>query len=116
MPHRVIHLHLQAPAKPAEGATCNGCGVCCSAEPCPLGQWLSRSRTGACAALDWDDGAVRYHCGVLATPSRWLPWLPAAAARALARRWIAAGAGCDSDFLAASPDASPPRVDGASAA
>ena len=37
MPHAVIHLHPSAPPKPAEGAACNGCGVCCAWQPCPLG-------------------------------------------------------------------------------
>ena len=100
MAQRVIHLHPAAPAKPATGSTCNGCGVCCAAEPCPLGMLLSRRRRGACAALEWDDTQTRNRCGALATPSRWLPVLPAVAARALARRWIAAGRGCDAEFEA----------------
>jgi hypothetical protein len=102
MQHRVILLHASAPAKPAPSAACNGCGVCCAAEPCPLGQWLSRRRTGACSALQWRDEGRRYACGVLDEPERWLPLLPAAWARGLARRWIAAGQGCDSDLQASS--------------
>ncbi len=94
----VIHLHPAAPAKPATGATCNGCGVCCAAEPCPLGVALSRRRSGACVALEWHEADTRYRCGALASPTRWLPWLPAPLTRALARRWIAAGRGCDTEF------------------
>lgn len=101
MSARVILLHAHAPAKPAPGSDCNGCGVCCAAEPCPLGQWLSRRRRGACVAPTWRDADRRYACGLLDDPQRWLPALPAAWARALARRWIAAGRGCDSDFEAA---------------
>lgn len=87
---RVIEIHADAPPKPAFGAPCNGCGVCCLAEPCPLGVLLSRRTTGACEALRWQGG--RYACGALtAQPSgwigRWRGWL--------VRRWIAAGAGCD---------------------
>lgn len=96
-PH-VILLHPQAPAKPAPGQACNGCGVCCAAEPCPLGMWLSRRRHGACAALQWHNDGAQYRCGALAEPQRWLPWLPKTWARALARRWIAAAQGCDSDL------------------
>ena len=59
---------------------------------------LSRKRQGACHALLWDATAARYHCGVVAQPQRWLPWLPAALARRLALRWIAAARGCDSDL------------------
>jgi hypothetical protein len=97
---RVILLHREAPPKPAAGAACNGCGVCCAHEPCPLGMLLSRRRHGACAALQWRDAEGRYACGALADPARWLPWLPSRLARALARRWIAAGRGCDSTLQA----------------
>jgi len=100
MSARVILLRPEAPAKPAPGQPCNGCGVCCAAEPCPVGQWLSRRRHGACRALAWHDGDARYRCGLLAEPARWLPWLPQALTRRLARRWIAAGDGCDSDYEA----------------
>jgi hypothetical protein len=95
---RIIHLHPAAPTKPATGAACNGCGVCCAAEPCPLGMLLSRRGRGACAALEWHAADARYRCGALAAPARWLPWLPAPLARGLAGRWIAAGRGCDADL------------------
>ena len=106
MPPRVILLQPAAPPKPQPGTACNGCGVCCAAQPCPLGALLSRRRTGACLALQWEADQGRYRCGVLADPGRWLPALPQRWARALAARWIAAGQGCDSDLLAAaaSPD------------
>ena len=95
--HRVIHLHASAPPKPAVGANCNGCGVCCAAEPCPLGMLLSRRLKGACVALRWDEPGARYRCGVVQEPAAYLRLLPASWAGRLARRWIAAGAGCDSD-------------------
>jgi len=38
----VILIHPEAPAKPPLGAPCNGCGVCCLAEPCPVGVLVSR--------------------------------------------------------------------------
>jgi len=87
---RVIHIEPLAPAKPALGAACNGCGVCCLSEPCPLGMLASLRRRGACTALRWDAGATRYRCGLTTLP------LPGA----LTRRWIAAGQGCDSDATA----------------
>jgi hypothetical protein len=101
MSHRVIHLHPAAPGKPAEGAACNGCGVCCAADPCPVGMLVSGRRNGACDALAWDDGQRRYRCGMASDPSRVLRWLPAALAplvRRLSLRWIAAARGCDSDL------------------
>ena len=104
-----IFVEPGAPAKPSLGAPCNGCGVCCLVEPCPLGVLLSGRRRGACSALRWNGDAARYQCGalthsheVLATvlPAfvrQSLPWLPAAL-RALAPRWIGAGQGCDSSL------------------
>jgi hypothetical protein len=106
--HTIIHIHPQAPAKPLLGAACNGCGVCCLLEPCPVGVVLSRRRHGACAALRWDEVTQRYRCGALTQPvqvlqdalPRWLRWFLPAMAGGLKRwgpRWIAAGAGCDSN-------------------
>lgn len=92
MPHQVIFLHPEAPAKPPRGAACNGCGVCCASQPCPLGMLLSRRTRGACAAMQWDEAGRRYRCGAMARGGRL--W------QALARRWIAAGQGCDSTLQA----------------
>jgi hypothetical protein len=94
----VIPLHAESPSKPPTGQACNGCGACCAWEPCPLGMLLSRRRSGACVALEWHAGPQHYRCGALTSPSRWLPrplaWASPLLAR-LARRWIAAGQGCD---------------------
>jgi hypothetical protein len=87
MEHRIIHLHALAPAKPGVGEACNGCGVCCATEPCPVGMLASRRRRGACRLLRWDERQLRYVCGAaLRGPRAW---------RWLLRRWIAAGQGCD---------------------
>jgi hypothetical protein len=99
---QVIHIHPEAPIKPVLGAPCNGCGVCCLAEPCPLGQVISRKRTGACDALRWDASAALYRCGVLSGTAdllgpRWR-WA-APLLRRLALRWIAAGVGCDATVV-----------------
>ena len=87
MSPRVIRIQAEAPAKPAFGTACNGCGVCCLSEPCPVGMLVSRRRRGACTALRWEAGPAQYRCGLAMRP-----WLAA-----LAKRWIAAGLGCDSD-------------------
>lgn len=86
---QTIRIHPQAPGKPAWGEPCNGCGVCCLAQPCPVGIMMSRRRHGACAVLVWDEGSTHYRCGAVA---RAHPWL-----RRWVLRWIAAGRGCDSD-------------------
>lgn len=110
MTHQVIHIHPSAPAKPAFGAPCNGCGVCCLAEPCPLGQVLSRRRRGACDALRWDETGSLYRCGALMDAPgllgpRWC-WA-APLLRRLARRWIAAGVGCDASLQVESGSGQP---------
>ncbi|MEW6694664.1 MAG: hypothetical protein AB1371_06895 [Pseudomonadota bacterium] len=108
MTHRIIHIHPLAPPKPAVGAPCNGCGICCLAEPCPLGMALSKRRTGACAALRWDDDQRRYWCGAIRDAEALLGprWRWAAPLlRRLARRWTAAGTGCDATL---EPDAQAP--------
>ena len=95
-----IVLHAAVPAKPAVGAPCNGCGVCCALAPCPLSRVLLGHRAGSCPALSWRGGEGRYVCGLVATPAAHLRWLPRALAplaSRLARRWISAGSGCDCD-------------------
>jgi hypothetical protein len=97
--HPVIHLHVEAPPKPAPGQACNGCGVCCAWQPCPLGVLVSGRRQGECAALRWHAADRRYRCTMVDAPqAAWpaLPHLLRGPLRRLARRWIAAGAGCDS--------------------
>jgi hypothetical protein len=59
---------------------------------------VSSSRQGACKALIWADDANTYRCGLLSRPQAFIPWLPARMVRALAHRWIAAGAGCDAQL------------------
>ena len=106
---RTIYLEHGAPAKSPAGATCNGCGVCCQYEPCPLGVVLSLRRSGACVASVWDPNRRQYRCAALVDPRSLLrSRLPAAfqgacgpAAWLLSRfapRWIAAGVGCDCDL------------------
>ena len=71
--NEVIRLHAAAPDKPSFGQPCNGCGVCCVSEPCPVGIVVSRRTTGACDALIWSDPDRRYRCGLIEQPSRFLP-------------------------------------------
>jgi hypothetical protein len=106
MSRQVIRLHPAAPAKPPETAPCNGCGVCCAAEPCPVGVLVSGRRRGACAALSWSPDGSLYRCGLVAAPKTVLPWLPEALAPLLSRlvrRWISAASGCDSSLAVEFP-------------
>ena len=113
----VIWIQPEAPPKPAVGAPCNGCGVCCLAEPCPLGMLVSLKREGACRALVWSDADRQYRCSMLVHPSRYvgLRTLPPQGLlnrliRRYARRMIAAGIGCDAAIDTDPPvDAAPPE-------
>jgi len=110
---QLLQVEPQAPAKPALGQPCNGCGLCCLAEPCPLGIVLSLRVRGACRLLRWEAQQQRYRCGAIVASStgrhdhiqpvqdRTALW--ARLWNRLARRWIAAGSGCDADFEPLSP-------------
>ena len=111
---QIIQIHAQAPLKPPEGAPCTGCGVCCLSEPCPLGVALSGRRRGACEALKWCEAGRVYRCGAISEPETVLrqalpAWIRPLAKRLspvlalLAKRWIAAGQGCDSTLEVTSP-------------
>jgi hypothetical protein len=84
-----LELHREAPAKPAEGQPCNGCGVCCALETCPLGRLRFLQIRGPCPALHWSATAGRYHCGLLLAAG------PDSLFGRLCTRWISAGSGCD---------------------
>lgn len=93
----IVHLHRDAPSKPAPGEPCNRCGVCCAAETCPAGRLVFRQRTGPCPALALRDG--RYACELAVMPERHIPILPLflrPLAVRLFLRWISVGTGCDS--------------------
>ncbi len=98
--YQTIHLHPHAPPKPALGAACNGCGVCCASEPCPVGMLISRRRRGRCAALAWQENPPRYLCGLISQPQRYSGLrsrLLNRVLQAIAARSIARGIGCDAD-------------------
>lgn len=97
--NQVIWLHPEAPAKPVPGQTCNGCGVCCSAEPCPVARLFLWQWQGACRALEWQSAQGLYRCGMVIRPAHYVFLLPLflqARVQALVTRWIAANTVCDS--------------------
>lgn len=97
---QIIIIHADAPAKPALGQACNGCGVCCAAEPCPLSLTLLWPHQAPCRALIWNEAEQRYFCGMVSDPAQFLRWLPSRfnlAASRLFKRWIAADTVCDAD-------------------
>lgn len=105
---RVIHIHQDAPTKPPVGESCNGCGVCCLAEPCPIGMVVSLKRTGPCSALQWCPDEKTYRCGLLSKIAPSAGWKqnfsPRDLTQKLARRLISAGSGCDCDYQVVASD------------
>lgn len=102
----VIQLHPRAPTKPPRDQPCNGCGVCCAGEPCPLGMLASRRMRGRCDALVWSDETGMYRCGLIEQPAQHLPRALQRAApslRRIALRSISAGSGCDCDWQTQPP-------------
>jgi hypothetical protein len=100
---RLIWLRSAAPPKPALGQACNGCGVCCAAEPCPVARVFLWQWRGSCRALVWSSSGLQYRCGLLLAPSAHIRFLPQSLQkqfRYLVTRWIAAGTACDSDAQA----------------
>jgi len=96
---QTIELHPQAPAKPAYGAACNGCGICCAAEPCPVAIVFLQQFRGRCRALLWQEEAGRYVCGMVVQPDRYSLLIPAFFRGGMGRFFasrIATGKGCDS--------------------
>lgn len=92
---------MNAPAKAPYGTPCNGCGLCCMAEPCPFGRALFGKKSGRCPALEWLAEHGRYACGLVVSPERYAPAdrLERFGSRALSEAaafTVGAGIGCDS--------------------
>ncbi len=53
--------------KPPFRAACNGCGLCCAAQICEVGEQYFPGAQAPCPALRLVDG--RFRCGLALTPS-----------------------------------------------
>lgn len=67
------------PTRPAYGEPCNGCGVCCIKEQCPLSLFVFNRQPGTCPALE--DAGDRYVCGLVVNPQKYNPFRTAAVGR-----------------------------------
>lgn len=58
--------------KPAFGSPCNGCGLCCVAELCPVAEIVfpDHGPLGPCPALQWVGPLAR--CGMMIEPGRYM--------------------------------------------
>lgn len=57
--------------RPAYGEPCNGCGVCCQQEQCPLSLFTFGRVPGPCPALEPEGD--RFVCGLVTNPQRYNP-------------------------------------------
>ena len=86
--------------KPRKGDTCNGCGMCCTVEPCALARKFLSCTRGPCMALEYEAG--RTFCGLVRRPVHYLlnqeaqPSVTGALQAHLANM-LGLGIGCDSD-------------------
>lgn len=94
-----------APAKPAYGQPCNGCGVCCLAAQCPISTAVF-GRVPVCPALEPVE-AGGYRCGLIAAPGPYLDLPPhwAALTGEAFGVILGAGSGCDAAMSDADHDA-----------
>ncbi|SFY18128.1 hypothetical protein SAMN04244548_02971 [Paracoccus pantotrophus] len=83
-------------AKPRYGQPCNGCGLCCAAERCPLAAHVF-GPGDRCPALEAE--GLRFRCGLIANPDRYAAELVMQHGRdavaAAAAVLVGAGHGCD---------------------
>ena len=101
MKYQTITIHALAPEKPPIDQPCNGCGICCALEPCPVSLALLWPHQQPCRALTWDDATRRYLCGMVVAPAQHLKLIPDFAngvASKLFKRWIAANQSCDAEI------------------
>lgn len=57
-------------SKPKLGEACNGCGYCCSIQPCVLAEEFLNCTTGPCVALEKSVG--KFICGLVRNPLGYL--------------------------------------------
>lgn len=96
--------------KPPYGSPCNGCGVCCQNEICPLGQIAFPHAQAPCPALEKQ--ADRYVCGLVASPQTYAPIRASVygveALREAAAIGVGADIGCDTRMMPDEASATPP--------
>lgn len=87
--------------KPAHGAPCTRCGLCCVATICPLGRAVFKRSEGPCPALEQVEPHV-YACGLVANPANYAKHVTDACgplvASAAAGMLVGSGDGCDARF------------------
>lgn len=79
---------LEFPPKPLFGSPCNGCGLCCRMEICPIGREAFPGASARCPGMLFDEG--RFHCRLVLIEE-------AAGMEPLIARALGIGRGCCAD-------------------
>ena len=91
------------PSKPKIGAPCNGCGMCCTVQPCALAVVFLDCTEGPCIALELD--GEKMVCGLVKRPA----WYMFGEDRSVSEtgrlsvlyaQALGIGRGCDADDVA----------------
>lgn len=88
------------PPKPRRGDPCNGCGMCCTVQPCMLAVEFLNCTKGPCVALEQEGG--RTYCGFVRRPVHYLmgqdaPPSATGQLQSMLAFKLGIGHGCDSD-------------------
>lgn len=66
-------VFLSSLPKPVLLSKCNGCGYCCSVQPCAIAQeFLGAQGHGVCPALERDSNGPGVVCGMIVRPLHYL--------------------------------------------
>src|ERR1043165_2494420 len=92
---RHIGIKPGPPRKPPEGDACNGCGLCCAVQLCPIVIELLPDAQAPCPAMEFN--GERFWCGLIRRPSRYLgtPLQSDRVIGPMAGVELAIGQGCD---------------------
>jgi hypothetical protein len=93
-------VQIEVLEKPRRGMPCNGCGHCCTVQPCKLAVEFLSCTSGPCVALEHEEG--RTYCGLVRRPAYYMfkedvPTDQTAQVSVLFASALGLGAGCDSD-------------------
>jgi hypothetical protein len=86
-----------APEYPGYGKNCNGCGLCCAAEPCEIARDFAGITEAPCRAMQFEGG--RFVCGMVKNPSRYMdtPDFGGQIIGGMFAKALGIGRGCDSE-------------------
>lgn len=87
-------------SKPKLNEPCNGCGMCCTVEPCQLAQEMLNCTTGPCIAME-SDGEKKV-CGLVKRPAWYMfgedqPESQTGHLSVMFANALGVGRGCDAD-------------------